>query len=444
MNGLFQQFQANWQTLFPGVSGRILLAVSGGMDSMVMASLFLQSGIPLAVGHCHFGLRGTDADADAALVESWAAQHEIPFHATRFDTKKISANWKKGIQETARILRYEWLEKIRKQYGYTKITTAHHAQDNAETLLINLLKGTGISGLHGIPEKNGTIIRPLLFATKAAITAYAQERQIPFREDASNADDKYLRNAVRHHILPVIAQYFPGATDRLNESIFRFRQAEILYKKAVEDALNKLVEQRGRDYYVPVKKLLKAPAPETLCYEWLRPYGFRSAQMPVVKELLHAGSGRILSSETHRLIRDRDFLILTTATTASTDIVAIAEAPFRIAVTGKTFTGRIHTDWDLKDACTTVAFMDADKISFPLLLRRWRTGDYFYPLGMEMKKKKLSRFFIDRKLPVHEKEQVWVLESRKRILWVAGMRTDERFKVTNTTRSVLKIELGLE
>ena len=211
----------------------VLLAVSGGEDSMVMADLFMKSKIKFAVAHCNFGLRGDESDMDEQLVKEWCTANNIIFHTIKFDTKQRSAEWKTGTQETARILRYEWFEQVRKESGYSKIVTAHHANDNVETLLINLFRGTGISGLHGIRPEHGHIVRPLLFAGKEEIAAYAVENQIAYREDASNASDDYLRNAVRHNIIPVAAHWFPGAVSNVNDSISRFAEAELLYKKAI-------------------------------------------------------------------------------------------------------------------------------------------------------------------------------------------------------------------
>lgn len=418
----------------------VLLAVSGGADSMVMADLFLKGGSSFAVAHCNFGLRGTASDLDEQLVAQWCSSNKIAFHKVRFETRVKSEEWKKGIQETARILRYEWFEKVRKEYGYAKIVTAHHANDNVETLLINLFKGTGISGLHGILPENGCIIRPLLFATKAMLADYAAEHAIVYREDASNDTDDYLRNAVRHNVVPAVQQWFPNAVASVNESIERFGQAEVLYKKAIEQERKKLVERRGNDYYIPVLKLRHREPLATIVYELLYPFGFSSAQLPHVLNLLNSASGHYVSSSTHRVIRNRDFLVITTVPADTADLILIEAVPC-VVHTGKyQFSFSIQSKPETIPADKNIAYLDMSNIAFPLVLRKWKTGDYFYPFGMKMKKKKVSRLLIDEKVPLHEKEDIRILECSKRIAWVSGIRPDERFRVKETTKQILVVK----
>jgi tRNA(Ile)-lysidine synthase len=419
----------------------VLLAVSGGVDSMVMAELFHKAGMPFAIAHCNFQLRGKDADLDEALVRAWCLQRGITFHSTGFETKKIAEEWKKGIQETARILRYEWFDAICDEHKYAKIATAHHANDNVETLLMNLFKGTGISGLHGIRAENNKIIRPLLFAEKEDIKAYAEQHNIRYREDASNASDAYLRNALRLNIIPRIKELIPNVVLNINDSIGRFIQAEELYKKAIEQERKKLLERRGKDYYIPVLKLRNRLPLETICYELFSPFGFTSAQVPHIIELLSAPSGKLIASSTHRIIRDRDFLAVTSLASAETDILLIEGIPCQVQAGNFHFSFSVEKKPKTIPTDNTIACIDMKRIEFPIVLRKWTLGDYFYPLGMGMKKKKLSRFFIDHKLAVHEKEHIWVLECSKRIAWVAGMRLDERFKIKESTEMVMRIEM---
>ncbi len=421
-------------------SQRTLLATSGGIDSMVMADLFLKAGLPFAVAHCNFQLRGADADKDEALVKEWAEKNDIPFYHIRFDTQQKAEEWKKGIQETARILRYEWLDELRIANGFAAIATAHHANDNVETLFINLFKGTGMAGLHGIPVRNGNIIRPLLFAQRSDIEQYARDNNIAWRDDVSNASDKYLRNAVRHHIMPVVNEWFPNATQHISDSIRRFAEAEILYRSAVEREIKKLAEKRGRDVYIPVLKLQQAQPLETICYELFHPYGFSSAQVPHIIGLFESETGHYIHSETHRIIKNRDFLVVTSQQPQQADIITIEAVPCNI----ETPEGHFH--FSIKKTAAGIpandhtAYIDMKRITFPLILRRWKQGDYFYPLGMGMKKKKLSKFFIDSKVPLHRKESIWVLECDSRIAWIAGMRLDERFKIKPSTGEVLCVE----
>lgn len=408
---------------------------------MVMAHLFLENKMPFAVAHCNFQLRGEEADKDEELVRDWCSGHGISFYHTRFDTKAKTEQWKKGIQETARILRYDWLEKVRSENGYSFLATAHHANDNAETLLMNLFKGTGISGLHGILPRNGNIIRPLLFAAKKDIAEYVSNNNIPYREDASNALDKYTRNDVRLNILPVIEKSFPNIISSLNNSIQRFAEAEELYKKAMEQERKKLLDQRGKDYYIAVRKLEKRQPLHTICYELFKPFGFTAGQVQDIISLLHAESGHYLISPTHRVIRDRDFLIITVFDTRDADFISIENIPITLKAGGRQYKFKNAPRPDTIPGGDDTAYIDTRKLEQPLILRRWKQGDYFYPLGMGMKKKKLSRYLIDKKMPLHEKENTWVLESNKRIVWVAGHRLDERFKITPSTKEVLIVKV---
>jgi tRNA(Ile)-lysidine synthase len=438
---LLQTFRQHWEAKkFVAPGQTVLLAVSGGIDSMVMAELCHRSGISFTACHCNFGLRGAESDADEQLVADWATTRNVPFYNIRFETKQRSEEWKKGTQETARILRYEWFDILRQEKNYAAIATAHHANDNAETLLINLFKGTGIAGLHGIQERNGSVIRPLLFATREEIVAYAAQNNINYREDASNASDDYLRNAVRHHIVPAVDKLFPNVVERLNESIARFGQAELLYNKAVEQYRKKLLDKRGNDTYISILQLQHAQPLETICYELFKPYGFSPQQVDQILRLLESESGRYVSSETHRVIRNRNFLILTSNISSSADHIVIEGFPCTVQTEHGKFHFSLDKTPDTIPSAATVACVDASLLSLPLTLRKWKTGDYFYPLGMGMKRKKLSKFFIDQKIPVHEKEKIWVLECNRRIVWVAGMRLDDRFKIGKDTQEIVRIE----
>jgi len=442
---LLEQFKANWlRKQYTRGAQPILVAVSGGCDSMVLCDLLLKLKIPFGVAHCNFQLRGLEADLDEQLVKDWASQNSIPFFTTRFDTATIATEAKTGIQETARNLRYAWLETIRSEQGFQKIATAHHANDNVETLLINLFRGTGMSGLHGIPEVNEKIIRPLLFASRNAIRDYASHENVTFREDASNASDKYLRNAIRLNVLPVVEQYFPQVIQQVSDSIFRFSQSELLYRKEVQKQLRKLVEQRGKDFYISVRKLQKMEALEAITYELFRDYGFSPAQISDILRLTDAETGRYVTSPTHKVIRNRDFLIITATEAQQAEFFSIDELPCDISMEGHSFKFTLINRPEVLNPDPAVALIDASKLTMPLVLRKWRMGDYFYPLGMGMKKKKIGRFFIDQKVPLHEKDKVWVLETDKKIIWVAGMRLDERFKVRPGTERLLKVELRVQ
>lgn len=438
---LSEKFEQNWlKQKFPAKTHPILVAVSGGKDSMVLANLLLQSGYNFSVAHCNFKLRNEASDLDEKLVTDWAERNNIQLHKIAFDTQKAMDENKQGVQETARNLRYNWFKELCTNFQYEAIATAHHANDNAETLLINLCKGTGIAGLHGIPSRNGIIIRPLLFASRKEIEQYILERRIEFREDESNAGTKYLRNAVRHAVIPVLEGVFPSATERINESIGRLIQVESIYRKAIEQEKKKLLEQRGKDIYIPILKLNKIEELETICYEIFSAYGFSSAQIPEILKLRNAEAGHFISSGTHRVIKNRQFLIITELKTESTDFILIDKLPCKITLDEGIFEFKIIENKQIEHADKNIVSIDFDEIVLPLILRRGRTGDYFYPIGMGMKKKKISRFLIDQKIALHLKEKIWIVAENQKIIWVCGMRMDERFKVKNSTARTLQIK----
>lgn len=442
LNDLPNRFADHWQKNFANhVAGQLLLAVSGGMDSMALAHLLQHVGVHFAIAHCNFGLRGAEADADEQLVRDWCTANSIHFHSIRFETKKRAEELKAGTQETARILRYEWFSKMMAEHGYTRTATAHHANDNAETVLLNLFRGTGIRGLHGILPDNGTTIRPLLFATRAEIADYVLQTGIAYREDASNASDDYTRNSIRHQVIPAAEKMFPNAVANMNETISRVAEAELLYRSAVDKACSKLVEQRGKDLYIPILKLQKEQAIDTLLFEITTPFGFVSAQVPAIRLLLGSETGRLVQSATHRIIRNRDFLVITAKATTDTDLITIEELPATVVTGTHRFTFSLGETPSHLPTDINVAILDARQAGLPMLLRKKRTGDYMYPLGMGMKKKKVSRMLVDAKVALHEKENVWVVESNKRIAWLAGMRLDERFKVTDATKNVITITM---
>lgn len=419
------------EKLRPDASQPILAAVSGGVDSMVLAALLHEAGFPFAIAHCNFQLRGADSDTDARFVEAWAAARNVPFFRKNFNTEAEAEKGGWGIQETARRLRYDWFETLRKERNFAAIATAHHADDSAETVLMNLFRGTGIRGLHGILPRQGKIIRPLLFASKEEILYYAAENGIDFREDASNDSSDYSRNVLRHHILPAIQTQYPQALKAIAETATRLAGAEILYEKSAAKLRKKLLEPRGNDYYLPLRLWQKTEAADALLFELLQPFGFSGGMIPEIKKLFVAQSGHYLDSATHRLLRHRHFLVLTVRNEAapSADLYLIEKGVETVLFPdGKLHPAAIEAPENLI-APPEVALLNAAALEWPLVLRRWKAGDYFYPLGMGGKKKKVARFLIDQKLSIAQKEKVWVLESNKRIAWVVGLRIDERFKV---------------
>ncbi|MCF6406021.1 tRNA lysidine(34) synthetase TilS [Chitinophaga filiformis] len=419
----------------------MLLAVSGGVDSVVMAHLFKAAGFTFSIAHCNFQLRGEESLRDEAFVEDLAARLQVPFYKVRFDTMAHTASHRVSIQVAARQLRYEWLEQTMVKTGCDYIVTAHHMQDSAETVLMNLSKGTGIAGLHGILPKQGYLVRPLLFAQKADIQAYASERHIAFVEDSSNITVKYTRNFFRHKVIPVIQEAYPGVVANIAGSIERFREAEILYAQSVEKHIKRLVEQKGNMYMIPVLKLRKTIPMQTVAWEIFRQYGCSPAQLSQVLELLDSSSGKLVETSTHRIIRDRQWLLITPLAEEEVPVIVIEKDRTAVAMAGGLLKLRTSVRKDAISIPTAanIACLDRHSLQYPLILRKWKQGDYFYPLGMR-KKKKLSRFFIDQKLSLPQKENTWVLESAKRVVWIVGLRIDDRFKITDQTKELLTIE----
>ncbi len=444
---LITQFNAyiNEQHLFEK-KDKLLLAVSGGVDSVVLCELCSQSGYDFVIAHCNFQLRGKESNEDEIFVQSLAHKYNVDIKSTRFDTVDYAKKNKLNIQIAARELRYDFFNKILAEDNSIKhIITAHHANDNAETVLMNFLKGTGINGLQGILPKDagigGKVVRPLLFAKKDMLIALANEQKLQWREDQSNETNKYTRNYFRNDWMPSIEKIIPQLEDNLLENIQRFKEVNLLYESAVETILKKLVEKKGKELHIPVLKLLKTPALSTVLYELLKSYSFSSQQIPEVIKLLQAESGKYISSATHRLIKNRQWVILSPLQDKLSNHFIIEQNEkeihfddMKISIQQSEPPFNINKD----QYCAQI---DTSAVSFPLILRKWKQGDYFYPLGMD-KKKKLSRFFIDNKLSLLDKENCWVLESDKKIIWVVGQRMDNRCKINSSTKLAIVFTLS--
>ena len=423
---------------------RILLAVSGGMDSCVLAAAFHEMGIDFGMAHCNFQLRGEESNEDEALVKSLATKYNAPFYTTRFDTQQYVTQKKVSIQVAARELRYTWLESIRATHKYDYIATAHHLNDNIETVVHNFIKGTGIKGLRGMQVKQNKIIRPLLAVSRAEIEAFQKEHQLHYREDSSNASDKYTRNKIRHHLLPLIAAINPGFEGGFVERLKIFGEIEGLFETRMSRVEKQLFQQRGADVYIPIRLLMKQSNRRSLLFEYLQPHGYNAAQVDDMLDALQGDAGKQFLTTTARLIKDRQFLILTTNKSDFTTTLVHGD--------DKVITLPNHKiEIRLEDASAVTikkdksyAYLDADKLEFPLVLRNWKMGDYFYPFGMKLKKQKVSKYFKDHKIPVHEKERVWILESNQKMVWLVGERIDERYKVTVGTKRVMVMNVVME
>lgn len=419
----------------------ILLAVSGGLDSMCLMYLMKEINQPIVIAHCNFKLRGLDADEDEMFVKNEAEKLKLPFFSTSFETKQYAKKHKVSIQMAARELRYDWFEKIRKEQGCNLIATAHHMNDNAETLLLNLSRGAGISGSRGIMSKNDKIVRPLLNFTRAELEQYATEQNIEYRNDASNDSLKYERNYIRHQVIPVMEKQAPDFVQKLNDFTRKMNDAETIYRAGIKNDLKKLLMHKHKAQYMPIVKLQQYTYWRTLLFEWLSPFGFNENEVKGVGEILDSLSGKEIKNENYRVLKDRKFLILCDNEIADYGLTVVSENQKAITIGNKQFTFKKGPKSKITlNQKIDYAFLDIDKLEFPLLIRPWQKGDYFYPLGMN-KKKKVSDFFQDQKLNTAEKENTFLLFSGEKLAWVCGHRIDERFKVNASTKQVLKVRI---
>ncbi len=427
---------------------KLLLAVSGGVDSVVLCELSKQAGYDFAIAHCNFKLRGKESERDEEFVRRLGDKYKVEVKVKKFDTEKYAAENKLSIQEAARKLRYDWFNELltTPDSGLTVTLTAHHADDNIETVLMNFFRGTGIKGLRGMEPKQGKIVRPLLFARRTQLEEFIAANNLNYVSDSSNLKEEYSRNYFRLTVIPALEKIFPEVNEKILHNIDRFGEVEILYEQAIELHKKKLLEYKGEEIHIPVLKLKKISPLRSIVYEIAKEWGFSPQQVNDIINLFDSETGKYVSSATHRILKNRNWLIVTPLAASKAEIILIEEGTKKINFfpdgnkeNSLKFEIIQASDFRLPTS-NLLACLDADEIHFPLILRKWKEGDYFYPLGMK-KKKKLARFFIDQKLSKTDKEKVWVLEMNKKIIWVIGHRIDERFKVTDRTKEILKISL---
>ena len=408
---------------------------------MVMLYLFHQIGFDCEIAHCNFGLRGAESDEDERFVLEMAARFDMPVHVKSFQTKDYAANHNVSIQMAARDLRYEWFEDLRVQTGCQFIATAHNKNDQAETFFINLLRGTGIRGLSGIPVVSGSIIRPLLWAERRDILKFSEEKHILFREDSSNAGLKYSRNKIRHILIPELEKIRPGIISLMDENISRLKATQEIYNSVLEQKRTELLQRDKGFIRISIDSVKELKPLTSWLYELLVDFEF---SFPVIRDIvrnLDSEPGRQFFSSSYRLVKDRDYLILEALREPSNRKVYIESIEEPI-------TEPVNLEFTLIDELKQfkipdslhIACLDYDKLRFPLILRKWETGDYFRPLGMT-NMKKVSDFFIDIKLSIPEKEKTWILTDGTDIIWLTGLRIDDRFKIDESTNRILKIEM---
>jgi tRNA(Ile)-lysidine synthase len=433
----FQKFIDDNQLIRHGE--KILLAVSGGIDSMVMAHLFLRMNYSCGIAHCNFSLRDAESDGDEQLVRSYAQKNNIPFFSVRFKTKNYAREHGLSVQMAARELRYTWFEEIRVREKFDLVAIAHNLNDNIETLLINLTRGTGLTGLTGISPSSGKIIRPLLFATRKLISDYSSHYNVEFREDRSNADTKYTRNKIRHLVIPVLKEINPALEDTLNETAGRLAELNDALTDYVKQISTAITSKIDNYTILNISKLQAYSHNRSLIFEIFREYGVAGAQLDDLMNLLSGRTGSKLLTDTHRLIRNRDEIIITGKSARDdepelfTDTDNLLTSSMLSSVEIVPIDGSFMVPRDPSIAC-----LDYDSVKFPLTIRNWKPGDFFIPLGMRHQKK-LSDYFIDRKYSIPEKEDKHILESDGKIVWIIGDRIDDRFKITPGSKNALII-----
>ncbi len=421
---------------------KILLGISGGIDSMVMLDLFIRSGFNIGIAHCNFQLRGDESDIDQQFVKEKAELSGLPFHTVKFDTKSYSEEKKISIQMAARDLRFEWFRKIMAGENYQFIALAHHMDDLVETFFINLSRGTGIKGLAGIKPSNEDIVRPLLFATREEISNYSSGKSIKFREDSSNNELKYTRNILRHKLIPGFQQLNPRFNLTMNENIGRISEAARLYFHQIEQWKQKLIRHENNTVYIEISQLQLLNISAEILFDILEEFQFNYEVVREIYTTMSAQSGKQFFSHTYRLVKDRTRLYISAVNDYNIQQeFEIGEEDLEpsLPFTLKIIKQNHRDDFIIPREKSKIA-VDKSKLSFPLMVRRWKQGDIFYPFGMRQKKK-LSDFFIDNKFSILEKENTWLLCSGNDIIWIMGHRADNRFRITDHTKELVIFEM---
>ena len=434
MLSTIQAYIAQHQLLRPGAP--VIVGLSGGADSVALLHILTRLGYPCVAAHCNFHLRNDESDADADFAQQTAEALGLLFRRIDFDTADYARQNGVSTEMAARTLRYEWFDTLRRELGAEAIAVAHHRDDNVETVLLNLIRGTGLSGLCGMRPRNGHIVRPLLSVDRHQIVCWLADRHLPFRTDSSNASDVYRRNFVRLRLLPLMEQLNPSVRDAILRMAGHLTDVEAIYRSAIDSHRAHLIDADGR---ISIDALLRTPAPQAVLFELLTPYGFTPSQCADIARALSGESGRSFVAPGGRwhLLKDRLHLILYPADEVSADAFTLTlgselTAPIRLSLEE-----RIVDEAFTISRSPHVATFDADRIALPLTLRRWRAGDSFVPFGMTGRKK-LSDYFSDHKFSLLHKAAAWILcDASGRILWIVGHRTDNRFRITSKTRRAL-------
>ncbi len=422
-------------------TGKIIVGVSGGTDSVVLLHILLALGYDCVIAHCNFHLRMEESDRDELFVRNLAKSLKVPYYSVDFETTAYALEHKISIEMAARDLRYDWFYELLVKQEAQAIAVAHHADDNIETLLMNLVRGTGLKGLTGIQPRNRKLVRPLLCCTRLELETYLVRYDLDHIEDSTNALDDYQRNKFRNEVFPLLEEINPSVRQTLYDSLERFEGNYIIYQQAIDRMKDEIVHNEAGLVNMDIEKIKKQIHVPTLMYELLHPFGFGQAVIRQVTEQLDGESGRIFFSDTHRLLKDRKYLMISALNENDeleyeiNDDDSFIELPFPLEIKKQA----IEADFQVSKESNRI-HVDTSRLTFPLLLRRWKEGDSFYPFGMNQHKK-VSDFFIDNKLSLLEKEHTWILLSNNEIVWIVGQRLDNRFRVAKNTTEVIEFNL---
>lgn len=417
------------------VEATVIVGLSGGMDSMALLDILTLLGYRCVAAHCNFHLRGAESDRDGDFVRRWCKSVDVPLVTIDFDTREYASDRKISIEMAARELRYRWFEMMRVQHQAEAIAVAHHRDDSVETVLMNLIRGTGIKGLSGIAPKNRKVVRPLLSVSREEIARYMVSRDIPYVFDSSNNDDLFLRNALRLHVIPTLEELNPAVKEAIYRTAQHVAQAEKVYNAAMKESMEKVVQNDRID----VRELRKTPSPQSLLFELLTPMGFGPSTIQDICSSMDAEPGKIFLSRSHRVIKDRDYFLIDQLPDKEA-----TEQSFFIELQTNALTMPLPLTFSILPMPITIErnkrflYADFDQLRFPLTLRKWRQGDWFIPFGMKGRKK-LSDYFTDRKFSLKDKEAAWVLLSGEEIVWIVGERPDERYRIREGTLRVFHV-----
>ena len=415
---------------------KLLIAVSGGIDSVALTHLLSILNFNISLAHCNFNLRQKESDLDEVFVKELGEKLSIKVFTTHFNTEKFAKENKQSTQIAARELRYNWFQELIENYKFNYVLTAHHADDNLETFLINLTRGTGLEGLTGIPEINGNIVRPLLKFSRDEVLSFAKQNKITWREDKSNASTKYIRNKIRHQILPILKEINPSLLETFAKTTDHLKDSQQIIEDRIEKISSEIIEKEKDVIKIEIEKINRLLNPKAYLYQLLKTYNF--TEWNDISALLSAQSGKQVFSKTHILLKDRDFLLL-----SKRNLSTALEKEFQIDKNTSEITKPINLKFEeVKEKSTEnkqSIYVDKQGLIFPLQLRKWQNGDFFYPKGMKGKKK-LSKYFKDEKYSLLEKQNTWLLcNHNNAIIWIIGKRQDNRFKITKNTTSIIKV-----